>query len=632
VSTDKELLDTAKDYFEFVSRFYEVIKSSAPHIYHSALELSPRDSIVRQNYYQWSWEHPTPQVVCGIPQSWDHHQIINGNYGPCTWSPCGRFISAQNSTSVEVWDSLTLEKHTSLQSTEHGELRPLFHYKQHTPSYSPDGHSMVGFFGSSIIIWDMQTGGVVKEIQCSDTGITPRSLVWSLDGQTIGAIFPAVTKTYWVAHAYDVDSGVRMSTGMLQSLFQPYLWSHNKSLQAMAIPDSSDSTVHINIFEIWPTFRDTPTENFLIKLDPCYRKFSVMSFSHTVYQVSAIAYNSSRLLQETLVVLDIQSSKVLLKENDSFTTSCFSPDGSLLVASSHYAIKIWKYIPEQGYTLWREFPILDNLIERPQGLQFSPTLSSVLISWDGCLEMQHLDDPESSSFRVGYCQAFSTDGTYVVTAPCGHQTITITNPDEIYSIEPGFPVQNLALTNNILLIQGSGQLVGWCLTEEGRVKKVSDDGTRDNDGRLWTKDVPDYHPEFWVDGSIGVLRFSGIYTLYYDTETGEELESVPVELPSSPSWRDFHDGNDDYIMDEYSFEDFLECKDPSKNDLPDTIPWYEEGWIKYHVGKYWHQFWLPVHWRPRWNEAHWLKNAATLRIKGASELAIIKFHLASPPP
>jgi len=43
---DNQLLDTARDYFQFTTTFFEVINISATHIYHSALELSPLSSII----------------------------------------------------------------------------------------------------------------------------------------------------------------------------------------------------------------------------------------------------------------------------------------------------------------------------------------------------------------------------------------------------------------------------------------------------------------------------------------------------------------------------------------------------------------------------------------------------------
>jgi WD40 repeat protein len=85
---------------------------------------------------------------------------------------------------VEVWDSLTLEKQSSLQLPKSAGTRNPSYYAPDTLSYSPDGYSLVGSFGSTITIWDIQTGGVVKEIECRDIDMCPMLLVWSLDGQT----------------------------------------------------------------------------------------------------------------------------------------------------------------------------------------------------------------------------------------------------------------------------------------------------------------------------------------------------------------------------------------------------------------------------------------------------------------
>ena len=46
VARNEELLGAARDYFQFATKFFEPISVSAPHIYHSALELSPLSSVV----------------------------------------------------------------------------------------------------------------------------------------------------------------------------------------------------------------------------------------------------------------------------------------------------------------------------------------------------------------------------------------------------------------------------------------------------------------------------------------------------------------------------------------------------------------------------------------------------------
>ena len=641
MASNNELLDTARDYFQFVSRFFEVIKCSAPHIYHSALELSPEDSIVRHHYSQCSLGYHTPHIVCGISRSWDHHAVVYGKYPLHAWSPCGQFLSVQTSTSVEIWDSLTLEKQSSLQLT-HAYPYTTFFPELDTLSYSPDGCSLISFFGSAITIWDIQTGGVVKEIECSDIGINPVSLVWSLDGQTIGALFKGGARS-WVVCAYDIDLGVKVSTSTLQSLYKPYIWSHNNILQAITILPRKDSQATVHIFDIWPTSINTPTKSFTIpiRLNLAYLWPHMMSFSPATHRISVI---TNDLPLRTIVILDIQSSKVLLLERGWFSAAaCLSPDGSLAaVANASCETSIWKCCPGEGYALWMRFP--HESIGEPGGHShyiFSPTLSSVLISHLTCFEVKHLDNPRIVLHKnKNSCEQFSTDGTYVVTAPCGEQIVTITNLDRIYSqsIKPGFSVNGLALTKNILLVLGDNELAGWCLTEEGMVDGTSSDGVLYQDYRLWTVSGLGQDIQFWDDGGhVGAVCSSGKHIFCYNTQTGEILESVPVEVPlcSAFSWRYFNSGGNDCedLEPHLNHYYFSEHNGLSEDDLPVSIPWYKGGWVKYPEGKHWHRFWLPVYLRPVWAKAYWFNDITTLQlVRPASGLAIIKFHLGSPLP
>ena len=144
----KQLLGTAKDYFQFVTRFFEVIKVSAPHVYHSALELSPASSIIRKMYHHHRVTC-SPKVVVGIPESWTQTVVIfrkvESNKS-CIWSPCGRFVAALTLRAVEIRNQLTLELITILQPRETitDLTGPL--------AYSPDGRSIACASNIAIII------------------------------------------------------------------------------------------------------------------------------------------------------------------------------------------------------------------------------------------------------------------------------------------------------------------------------------------------------------------------------------------------------------------------------------------------------------------------------------------------
>ena len=151
---DQELLDTARDFFQFVTRFFEVIKASGPHIYHSALELSPKSSIIKKHYHHQLFQDPKPRVVYGASNSWNQPPIMKRDSAPCTWSPCGQFFAVQTPNFVEVWDALTIEKCSDLQIPELP-WTPLSWMCPCSPdmlAYSPDDHSLAGCFSNLIII------------------------------------------------------------------------------------------------------------------------------------------------------------------------------------------------------------------------------------------------------------------------------------------------------------------------------------------------------------------------------------------------------------------------------------------------------------------------------------------------
>ena len=188
VAKDKQLLDTTKNCFNFVTKFFEVIGVSVTHIYHSALELSPLPSIVQKLYH---YNHPTPlpRAVTGIPDSWNQSITISRKNICCefhSWSPCGQFVAAQAGGFVEIWDSLTLELLHTLKLTRFYRPSFLVTFLNIAPAYSPDGFSLICVFDTAIAIWDIQTGRLAKKIQCD--GINAILLVWSMDRGTIGVM------------------------------------------------------------------------------------------------------------------------------------------------------------------------------------------------------------------------------------------------------------------------------------------------------------------------------------------------------------------------------------------------------------------------------------------------------------
>ena len=628
MACDQQLLDTARDYFNFVARFFEVINLSAPHIYHSALELSPHSSIIRKHYHHYL----KPRVVYGLPNSWDQPAAVIGNYGSYTWSPSGQSFSALASASVEIWDAVTLAKLSTLHiSNPDPKLQDpgSMHDQLDLLSYSPDGHSLTSCFGSAITIWDIQTGGVIEEIEAEATSSLPQTLMWSLDGKAIGTVFPAEEGT-WVVCVYNVALGTKVSTGTFLSSYKPCLWPHNNSLRIMTMHSDVGFKV-INIFEIWPEFVNRLVESFSINLDVCGTLIRLISFSPTTYRISVITGKYPHPC--AIFAFDVQKSEVLLQRCGPFNAAHFSPDGNLLIASGQFGdTYIWRYASDQGYALWRKFPRWGYIENSPRGYQFSPTSSSILLSSSMSLEVRQLEDLATGPPMDAYYHytEFSADGTYLVTATEKGQVITITNlhKGSTEFVDIKFGLCALILTGNILLVQGEDILVAWRLTAEGTVNGATGVRRVDYSHSLWSKPLQERCTvQFWVDGHTGVVKHAETL-ICYNTETGEELDpaSIKSPLPSSFSWKDpnsqYHGFKD---WSSFTCHEFTNCDDPSKEHLVDSDPWYKEGWVKCPEGEYQHWFWLPVTWRPSWEEAHWIQKVRTLRLNTASGLVVIRF-------
>jgi len=137
ISVDvRPLLETSGDCLRFVTEFFEVISQSGPHIYHSALQLSPHSSLVRGLCGQYI-SSPTLRVVTGTPASWDSCTASAGTTTKAhhaVWSPCGQLVAVGLVGRMDVRDPITLEI-VSI-------LKPSNDLTEHVPEslgFSPDG-------------------------------------------------------------------------------------------------------------------------------------------------------------------------------------------------------------------------------------------------------------------------------------------------------------------------------------------------------------------------------------------------------------------------------------------------------------------------------------------------------------
>ena len=593
-----------------MTKFFEPINASATHIYHSALELSPLSSIVRKLHYNRR-PTPFPRVVAGTPDSWDPSVAISNtrlSSVSITWSPCGQFVAMRTKEAVEIWDTFTSGLHSTLQPNE-----PTSESRG-TLVYSPDGRSIACVSGTAIIIWDIQTGGVVKGIQRDEADAT--SVVWSLDGRVIGTTQGAYAQNQIVC-LYDVVSGTALSNIKLQPGDTSHIWAHGKSLRVAIIGREGEALV-IEIFKVWPAF--TKIESFRIESSgPCGM---IGSFSPTTYRTS-VAFSDGRFL-----VLDIRSSECLLAIEWPTQSTCFSPDGTFFAASSQTddRIHIWKYTAGH-YTPWREFQMQDPL---SIDLQFSPTSSSILVHRWEVLLVWRLDIPPTSlSTHHPQLVAFSSLGAYIAAAKSNSSTLIITNllslaPFQL--IDTGLEIWTLVLTDNILLTMGTTSTTAWLLTEEGMVDGVPGDRRAGPGDSIWTVPVgwgaTGAFPEFLHEGQTGAIRDtsdSGT-THFYNTRTGEIIDSSPPPSHSANSWR----GSTNILgWFHLRHRDLDERSDHAEDNWLVSKSTVQRGWVTDPAGK--HVLWVPVEWRA-FLIATWYYDITTLRLSfSPRESVVVKF-------
>ena len=201
--------------------YFDIIGASAPHIYHSALALTPKMSIVRKLYEAHA--RPFVRVVHGALMSWNPNTATTSRSSAievAVWSQCSKFIAVaqSNTLMVDILDSATLER---LQTLETPQGISRFHTAL---AFSPDSRVLTcssgGGYGSNqelhAVSWDFQTGGIVSIIRWRGFGrdtIGRPSITYSTNGRMVGVC-------YWypgsaMISIHDVVSGVHMHSHSL---------------------------------------------------------------------------------------------------------------------------------------------------------------------------------------------------------------------------------------------------------------------------------------------------------------------------------------------------------------------------------------------------------------------------------
>jgi len=496
---------------------------------------------------------------------------------------------------VEIRNQLTLELITILQPPETipDLTGPL--------AYSPDGRSIACASNTAIIIWDIQTGGVAKEIRCSAGNI---SLVWSSNGGTICTIDSKGLETFTV-HTYGVSSGTASSPSTLRSGYNPHLWTVDESFRVMTTVWSGHEIKTIDIFEVGSTL--TKIQSFSPRFSNTGNR---ISFSPTTHSISV----STRF--NGIYIYDVWSSKALLQTPGDFVSQCFSSDGSLFAASEKSSVYVWrKYSGRYAICgrLWYQGSCNPSLL-------FSPTPSSILGHSENILQVLRLHElPTTYKTNRRQYAGLSRSGTRIATTHEMERTVTtidILARTPAQFIDTGVAIESLFLTGNVLLVVGSGEVRVWLLTEEGLVDSVI--GDRVGRGHsIWN--VPFRSEwEVQVEGQVGIIKVDGNGLRFYHTDTGEVLH--PDQEPH---------GNWDSPGDHHLGRNHLHFHNLPQRNIPLEDRWQtsqatlREGWVKDAEGK--HRLWIPVEWRTSWDPADWRHDVTTQLSCLGGMLILVKF-------
>ena len=469
-------LDLAYDCSRFVSTNFEIINLSSPHIYHSALALAPKTSIVR-NLYQLR-ARPLVRIVYGLPVSWDSSIVATTcpfKIGLAAWSPCNRFIaiSPRTSLKVDVLDSVTLQKLQSFKfSEDQRSFRKLI--------FSPDSRILTCSHTKGaewlVVSWDLLTGGVAGTIQHRFPTGKPHKdyITYSTNGKEIAILhlsgLEQVTLSIYDAARHKHMHDVHIASGVTPC----GIWTHRGSLRLAVsrITPGGTGPMSITIWEVGftPGATKTAVETLSIPSGPCQFR----SLESIIYPPLPSAPIPVTLIShDDVLVWDARNSQSLLHFQDP-NPSCnmnFSSDGRFVAGStSGSGVRIWKYSPA-GYLLHGMLPSdpADNTI---------PLLSSdgesviVFVFGDSAFNLWHAKNftiPFSDS-SFGYTSRFLLEifpnrllaavmrflGSRVTLFDISSGALQLT-------IDAGMRVEGLGVTEDAVVVIGEGKATTWRL-------------------------------------------------------------------------------------------------------------------------------------------------------------------------
>ncbi|KAF9783483.1 hypothetical protein BJ322DRAFT_1156844 [Thelephora terrestris] len=637
---ETSLLDLTNDCLRFVMGFFEVISTSAPHIHHSALPLSPKESIVQR--YHGSQADPLTTVICGGQTVWDPN-IANVKFPEritaTGWSPCSKFFAVawDDSPKIAILDAVTLKQLYTIHSQSKG-------CGWATVAFSSDSHLLAGCCWKSnrVVTWDLQTGGVISDTKGAGHC---NSMSFSECGTMLGGLFGQFDlQTIMI---YKTLSNTCISSHPVQGPALDTIWTCGEYLQFATVDSQS-----IIIWQVSFTSGHTPTkvgslstpEIFSIpKIFPSYR----LVLLHTL---SWLAF----IVEGRVVVWDAQNDRVLLNSVDAEepTNMSFSSGGEFLICGTRGTESyLWMKSPD-GYLPHQKL-VSSGTWTHPL---VSPNGESVISSGYSGTRIQLWNIANSPTpFSSVSAQAshhhedllvdFSADGSLIAVAVKNNHTLTILSIKSgaaLLVIDAETMICSVKMTDNEIVVIGDGKIVTWNLSRKDsdlhvdRVQTVAFQHSESFE-ELWASVAPN-------------LKYLAIRTFetssglcVYNMHDGEKLAVarsagwIPGFTPDSCGvWNSSNRGDvNQWTIVEESGSNGIKLQQVETYTAPqDNFPWHsscgyqltDDGRILSSSGK--QLLWLPHHWRPDHKlQVRWSRNILVVWNENLPDPIILKLEV-----
>ena len=457
------MLDLARDYSRFVIMFFDLITASAPHIYITALPLSPRTSLVREVYERH--QRPLVRVVRGLFTSWEvvvtsiYHRELRGTPA---WSPCNRFIAVARGGTVEIRDAVTLSLLNTFKSP------PEQHLSQAQVRFSPDSRFITSFNRADLITWDLQTGGPVGVCAILPGGLhtdnSNPSSTYSTDGKMVAAVYleytdedPMNPNTFIATHDYSTTHA-HLYRVPEKHLISP-IWAHGEFLRFATLEPG-----YITIREVEFTSTQTPEVVESLPTPDKIADAGELKKSLFLPTLSRLAIAS----EFTLLIWDARDSKLLLGTPALYPEGMsFSSDGRFFAHGDHDGVRVWKE-STTGYVLHQKLAFSPST-----GPLLSPNGESIIASPESTIHLWHTKNPILSDDQIpasdedNFCLEFSPCQAYAAFARLQETRVTILDlqsGDPQLEIEVAERVSCLGITESSIVVVSDPSVFTWDLT------------------------------------------------------------------------------------------------------------------------------------------------------------------------